>query len=638
MMKLLYVLFSLIFCPACLAATTYYVAAEGNDANAGDSASAPWRSLGRVNTADLKPGDTVLFRRGDHWREQLIPRRGDATGVITYGAYGEGAKPLFLGSVQKNRPEDWIQEGEKIWSTLEPQPLGECILANPGFDEAAAGWTLYQEGSAQATGARDTELSDTPPASYRIEGRAAGKRDSDLQFYTGTFPVTAGSFYCLTFRARCTQPFGLSMPHLMKAGPPWTSYATRSAPLEQPVDNEWKTYTHYYQAMTTASDARLTFFLGPSLPAGGVLHLDTFAFRACDLNGALMRDVGNIIFDQEGSCGVKVWNETEIREQGQYWYDEARHRVKLYSERNPGQQYSDIECAITRHIIDESNACYVVYDNLALKYGGAHGIGGGNTHHITVTNCDLSYIGGGDQMGGDRTVRYGNGIEFWGSAQDNRVERCRLWEIYDAALTNQSSGPKTPHERIVYRFNVIWNCEYSFEYWNRPEDSHTDEVYFENNTCVQAGYGWGHTQRPDPSGRHLCFYSSPAPASNIHIRNNIFCEAKGNAFYAPTWPESAVRGLDMDYNAWYQPEGAMVSLINSQYAMTQFGEYQAAWGKEPHSIIGQPLFSGASSRDYRLVAGSPCIDAGVALGLGSDFDGNAIPQGLGPDIGAYECK
>ena len=71
------------------------------------------------------------------------------------------------------------------------------------------------------------------------------------------------------------------------------------------------------------------------------------------------------------------------------------------------------------------------------------------------------------------------------------MEDCRIWEIYDAALTNQGDGTNT-QENITYRRNVIWNSEYSFEYWNRGSSSLTRNVVFEHNTCVDAGYGWGH--------------------------------------------------------------------------------------------------------------------------------------------------
>ena len=350
----------------------------------------------------------------------------------------------------------------------------------------------------------------------------------------------------------------------------------------------------------------------------------------------LPRDVGNIIFDGERSCGIKVWNESDLDTQGEFWYDKQRRVLKLYSTECPTSRYSDIEFALTTLIVNQNGRCYVTYENLAFKYGGAHGIGGGNTHHILVRDCDFSYMGGGDLYGGDRTVRFGNGIEFWGNAHDNVVERCRLWEIYDAALTNQNHGATVQHHNISYRNNVIWNSEYSFEYWNRPESSVTHDIYFENNTCVNAGGGWGHNQRPDPSGRHLCFYSSPAAASEIHIRNNIFFEAKSNALYAVSWPSAAFAALDLDRNCWFQAQGDMIALNGKAYPMAQFAAYQAEQGKEAHSITSDPGFINAAAADLHLAGNSPCIDAGTDVGIRADFQGTPIPQGKAPDIGAYE--
>ncbi len=458
-----------VFLPGTLRAETYYVANRGADTNDGRSEGTAWQTIDRVNKADLKPGDKVLLRRSDCWREQLLPRSGSASGAITYGAYGTGPKPLLLGSLRKNRAEDWVRDGGNLWVAKE-------------------------------------------------------------------------------------------------------------------------------------------------LPC----------------------DVGNMIFDGEKSCGVKVWEPVDLKRQGQYWYDEKNHLVKLYSTKSPAELYSDIECALARHQISEGNKSYVIYENLALKYGAAHGIGGANTHHIIVRDCDFGFIGGADQMGGDRTVRYGNGVEFWANAHDNLVERCRLWEIYDAALTNQSNGQRTRQENITYRNNLIWNCEYSFEYWNRPTNSVTRNIVFENNTCLNAGGGWGHSQRPDPSGRHLCFYHSDAPAENIVVRNNIFDEAVTNAFYAPGYGEDWLAALKLDHNCWYQSQGAMIQLKRGRYTMAEFARYQVDTGLDAKSIARKPGLVDPAHGDLRLAAGSPCIDAGAATSAKRDFQGTPIPQGKAPDIGAYE--
>jgi hypothetical protein len=594
---------------------TYYVSNAGSDDNDGLSPRSAWASLERVNLGPYQPGDSIFFRRGDSWRGQLLPQSGSEEGYVTYGAYGEGPKPLFLGSITKDDPADWADERNGIWSTG-----GEVKVIREALPEGAADtleWRLHHEGAADASGARDEADFDSAPASYRLACTASGESGNQIQLYLGPFSIERGRLYRLTFRAKCTQPFRLNMPHMMMMGAPWTAYSGGTGTCD--VGEQWTTCTQLYLANTTADDTRLTWYLGGALPAGSVLHIDGLSLAECDGSGWLPADVGNIIFDEGETCGVKVWNEEDLKAPGQYWYDEAQHLVKLVCPQNPATLYRSIELAIREHMILENNRSYVVYENLKLLYGGAHGIGGGSTHHIIVRDCEFGFIGGGDQMGGDRTVRFGNGVEFWGAAHDNLVERCRFWEIYDAALTNQSGGPQTPEYNLIYRNNVIWNSEYSFEYWNRPEASETYNVQFINNTCVNAGHGWGHTQRPDPSGRHLCFYNSPARAHDIVVSNNIFFEAASHAFYAPGWTDEQIDALVMDHNCWYQAEGVMIDFKDSPYTMADFAKYQAERNKEPHSICADPLFVDPANLDFRLAPASPCLGAGSDDGQPTDI-------------------
>ena len=53
---------------------TFFVSSvSGDDGSDGLSAQSPWRSLGNVNAAELRPGDKVFFQRGGVWRGTLIP-------------------------------------------------------------------------------------------------------------------------------------------------------------------------------------------------------------------------------------------------------------------------------------------------------------------------------------------------------------------------------------------------------------------------------------------------------------------------------------------------------------------------------------------------------------------------------------
>ena len=84
-------------------AVTYYVdATRGHDAFDGLVAKArsrqrgPWRTMARVNNAMLRAGDSVYFKRGDRWTEQLIIPAGGIKGrPVTIGAYGDNERPII---------------------------------------------------------------------------------------------------------------------------------------------------------------------------------------------------------------------------------------------------------------------------------------------------------------------------------------------------------------------------------------------------------------------------------------------------------------------------------------------------------------------------------------------------------------
>jgi len=82
-------------------ATTYYVAAAGNDSNSGTSAASPWQTIAKVNAATFSPGDSILFHRGDVWygTSLVAPSSGASGSPITFGAYGSGANPQIKGSI-----------------------------------------------------------------------------------------------------------------------------------------------------------------------------------------------------------------------------------------------------------------------------------------------------------------------------------------------------------------------------------------------------------------------------------------------------------------------------------------------------------------------------------------------------------
>ncbi|WP_239137287.1 NosD domain-containing protein [Sphaerisporangium rufum] len=76
----------------------YLDAREGDDDAPGTSPGAAWRTLERANAARLRPGDTVLLRRGGRWKGTLRLRAdGTRARPLTAGAYGHGPRPTVTG-------------------------------------------------------------------------------------------------------------------------------------------------------------------------------------------------------------------------------------------------------------------------------------------------------------------------------------------------------------------------------------------------------------------------------------------------------------------------------------------------------------------------------------------------------------
>lgn len=95
-------------------AKTYYVSAAGSDSNNGLSSASPWKTVARVNAHSFNPGDVILFRKGDVFRETLVVTSNGAPGhPITISSYGSGEKPVFSIPLITN----WTHMGRGVYRT-----------------------------------------------------------------------------------------------------------------------------------------------------------------------------------------------------------------------------------------------------------------------------------------------------------------------------------------------------------------------------------------------------------------------------------------------------------------------------------------------------------------------------------------
>jgi hypothetical protein len=148
------------------AADTWHVSPAGRDGDDGRTPQTAWKTVAKVNATLFPPGSRILFARGGEWRESLVVGKGSkgAPGSpLVFEAYGNGAKPRFLGS---------------------------DVLANARFAPAGAGaWSYELPGlpAGQVYALQDHRFIGTGPAAYAgstLTIASASDPRSDGRVYT----------------------------------------------------------------------------------------------------------------------------------------------------------------------------------------------------------------------------------------------------------------------------------------------------------------------------------------------------------------------------------------------------------------------------------------------------------------------
>lgn len=93
--------------------TNYYVKNGGNNLLSGADDANAWATVAKVKATTLSAGDTVFFKRGSEWNEQLlVPNNGSSGSPIVFTSYATGAKPKF--SARKDYT-GWVNYSTNIW-------------------------------------------------------------------------------------------------------------------------------------------------------------------------------------------------------------------------------------------------------------------------------------------------------------------------------------------------------------------------------------------------------------------------------------------------------------------------------------------------------------------------------------------
>lgn len=156
----------------------------------------------------------------------------------------------------------------------------------------------------------------------------------------------------------------------------------------------------------------------------------------------------------------------------------------------------------------------------------------------------------------------------------------------------------------------------------------TDWVYIYNNVLL-GGSNCPLTLRLKDGGQYYVW------------NNTLIAQADGVANTSVVSVGGSIQALKNNVIVMANPGGTGSSCVKnvSSSVASNNGFWRSGGGScaiGTNNVLGQPVWD--ITDGYRLISGSPYIDAGVNLSsyFDVDFDGVSRPQGVGYDIGAYE--
>ena len=577
---------------------TYYIDSQsGDDSNDGMSQDAPWRTIAKVNSSQFSPGDTILFKRGDVWREVLqFSSSGESGNPILIDAYGAGSLPVISGA-DLVPPSAWsLCEtcAPAIWKTAvttgpnvvtlngvkgnrQQQPSS---LANPG-DWSWASGVLYLHSQGN------------PATAYGNPGVEVGNRGVGINLSGASF-VTVQNL----------QISGADGPY--SDGAVFAETQASQNPHDLVLN-------------------QLTVLNG----AGDGVHLE-------DCQNCVVENLTVSGMAHDGILLMSRYNSFSITSgfiQGNTVSSAQRNGISTYG--CPVGAYQE-QCPI----VPQPNGIFLtgvtisgnaVYDNGAgiyLHWTNSSTVSANSAYNNTNTSAGGE--GGGINMEASsnnlvsKNLAYGNrlcGVCFSDDALPNAGSTVTGASSnvvsYNAIHDNGGQGLQTntaPSENNQFLYNVVWR----------------------NASCFQAD-GTGHrvignTCYLNTVGIDLYTSSTTPTTGSITVENNIVA-ASTNAAVA-IGPGVSLSTLNFDNNAYSSDSDTQ---FNWPGFSSDFDFWRSESGQDAHSFVANPEFVSAaasSANDLSVQPNSPVNGAGanlgpsVATGLapGSVWPGNVSTQ------------
>ena len=311
-------------------------------------------------------------------------------------------------------------------------------------------------------------------------------------------------------------------------------------------------------------------------------------------------------------------------------------------------QNSTIEYNFDSGIELADGSSYHTITGNIIRYNGVETAAGGNTHCGLTGYIDNSTISNNTIYDNCHSVTKGQGhgiyVQFPAGSSTNN-------NIFENIIYGETNGSgikiASPADINCYK-NFCHGCYAAGIVFTGfgVYDNATVQIYY--NVLFNNFRGIWQTGTVGGTGCILNIYnnvmyknddplSNPANPSEIHFSEDI------GAIGTVNIKNNIIHGDDSNFE-WFMV--AQTGTFNVDNNCTRYGDfyYDGAWrnfaywqgtaGFDTNGLNADPLMTNPAGDDFTLQVGSPCINAGVGVGLTRDYAGN--PVGALPDIGAYE--
>lgn len=279
--------------------------------------------------------------------------------------------------------------------------------------------------------------------------------------------------------------------------------------------------------------------------------------------------VSNNTISQSGGFGIQIFNAT------------ANVTVADNSVTNWSQNTNDRGAF---HIITQSNNTVLVEDNVAS--GGGANYQSAGLYADTFTNVTATFRRNriSDSNGVGILIYRADNVEMSYNIIDNCGKDDAHATFHQVVLMSTAPGDTVDGNKLYN--NVIYT------------DDNTKDIY----------------------GIFLKTEAGGTAAGNIFKNNIIYHDASARFEYIRNEDDATAV---MDNNCYWP----VISTNEMHYNGTDYDSF-SAWQaiQDANGIETDPLMVSPASGDFHLQSTSPCIDAGVDVGLTQDFDGNVVPR------------